>query len=259
MKALIVEDEMMARVRLGKTLEKNFTDVEVVGMTGSVAETVAWLSANPAPDVIFMDVELTDGECFEIFRQTDVRSKVVMTTAYDSYAVKAFEAGSIDYLLKPIGLEALSRAVSRCRERQADDSAAILKALAAGSLSASSRRPADEKTEYKRRWLVRVGDMITPVEVGDIAYLYSEDKSNFMVLSDGRRLLVDSALDAFEHQLDPDRFFRISRGCIMSRSAIRSVVKWFSGRLKLSVEPDTPSLELLVSRSRVEDFLAWLE
>ena len=124
MKALIVEDERMAQAQLTRLLESRFPDIEVVAATGSVHDTVAYLAADPPIDVIFMDVELADGECFEIFRQVPVRAQVIMTTAYDTYAVKAFEAGSIDYLLKPIGEEALARAVGRCRERIAQQAAA---------------------------------------------------------------------------------------------------------------------------------------
>ena len=117
MKVLIIEDEMMARRSLEKMLENNFPDIEVVGECASVSESVAWLKERPdEADLIFMDVELSDGECFEIFRQVAVKPRVVMTTAYDSYAVKAFEAGSIDYLLKPIDMSALKRAVERCRQ-----------------------------------------------------------------------------------------------------------------------------------------------
>ena len=116
MKALIVEDEKMARMQLAKVLSSEFPDIEIVATTDSVSSTVAYLDGGPEPDVIFMDVELLDGNCFEIFRQTEVHSKVIMTTAYDTYAIKAFEVGGIDYLLKPIGLEALKR-----RESFGDD------------------------------------------------------------------------------------------------------------------------------------------
>lgn len=250
MKALIVEDEIMASTRLARTLEENFPDVEVAGATDSVAATVEWLESHPAPDIIFMDVELSDGDCFEIFRQTEVRSKIIMTTAYDSYAIRAFEAGSVDYLLKPISLEALSRAVSRCRERR--DSGDIAAAQVAG------RNPREPTPRYKRRWLVRLGDKIIPVDSGDVAYFYSEDKANCLVVADGSRYIVDYTMDALEHRLDPDQFFRISRGCIVSRHAVKSVTRHLNGRLKLSVDPVCDT-ELLVSRARVDDFLAWLE
>ena len=117
MKVLIVEDEIMAQKSLTRTLKQNFPDLDIIGTTDSVKNTVEWLQTNQ-PDLIFMDIELSDGICFEIFRQTEVKAKVIMTTAYDSYALKAFEAGSVDYLLKPIDVTDLQRAVGRCRTRE---------------------------------------------------------------------------------------------------------------------------------------------
>lgn len=249
MKVLIVEDEVMASRMLAKTLSENFPEADIVAVTDSARATVDWLRTNPSPDVIFMDVELSDGNCFEIFRQVDVKSKVVMTTAYDTYAVKAFETGSIDYLLKPISLDALKRAMSRCMERNNAGVEEILKALGG---AVPSRR------QYKHRWVVRIGDRIIPVDVDEIAYFFSEDKSNCMVLSDGSRYIIDSTMDMLERQINPEEFFRISRGCIVARHAVKSVVRHVNGRLKLVVEPKC-GVDLLVSRARVEDFLSWLE
>ncbi len=246
MKALIVEDEPMASARLARTITENFGDVQVTGITESVRSTVEWLKANPAPDIVFMDVELTDGDCFEIFRQVEFRSKIIMTTAYDTYAIKAFEAGSIDYLLKPISLEALTRAISRCRERQdRQDVSKLLEAIAAPK-------------HYKTRFVVHVGDNIIPVESGEVACFYSSAKSNFLVTYKGKRYLIDSTMDSLVSCLDPDAFFRISRGCIVARHAIERVSRHLNGRLKITVEPPLDE-ELFVSRARVDDFLAWLE
>ena len=144
-KVLIVEDELMAQKSLIRVLAKHYPDMDVIGTTTSVKGTVAWLE-DPAnkPDIIFMDVELSDGVCFEIFRQTEVKAKVIMTTAYDSYALKAFEAGSVDYLLKPIEPEYLKRAVSRCQSRSGNvDLDAIMKVL--------GNATADSKKEYKEK------------------------------------------------------------------------------------------------------------
>lgn len=250
MRALIVEDELMARTRLAKTLEENFPDVKVLAMTDSVRGTLDWLLSNPNPDIIFMDIELTDGDCFEIFRQMEIKSKVVMTTAYDFYALKAFEAGSVDYLLKPISLEALSRAVARCRERTDDGSAEALKSIALASMAS--------KPAFKSRWLVRVGDKFIPIKVSEIAYFFSEEKTNYMVLFDGRHFVMDISLDSLEQQLNPDDFFRISRGIIVSRTAVKSASRYLNGRIKLAVNPASDQ-EFLVSRSRVDDFMNWLE
>ena len=247
MKALIVEDERMAQMHLSRLLHDHFPDIEVVGTAASVRDAVALLSAGLSPDLIFMDVELSDGECFEIFRQVEVKAKVIMTTAYESYALKAFETGSIDYLLKPVGIEALTRAVNRCRER-------------AGGLDVQRLLEAVGRTrrQYKERSVVRVGDQILPIRVAEIAYFFSEDKSNFLMLHRGGRFLIESTLDALESELDPDSFFRISRSCIVSRQAVRSMSRHLSGRLLLDVTP-VPPFEMTVSRARVEDFLAWFE
>lgn len=218
-------------------LETSFPDIEVVGECASVAESVARLREKPdEADLIFMDVELSDGECFEIFRQVTVKKPVVMTTAYDSYAVKAFEAGSIDYLLKPIDASALKRAVERCRQFSTGD-LDVEKILGAISRKDSGH--------------------------GYIAFFYSEDKNNHVVTHGGAVYIVDSTMDSLITGLDPERFFRISRSCIFSKDAVECVTKLIGGRLRVTpkVRISTnlgPAPDLTVSRSRADDFLAWL-
>ena len=248
MKVLIVEDEIMAQKSLTRTLKQNFPDLEIIGTTDSVKNTVEWLQTNQ-PDLIFMDIELSDGICFEIFRQTEVKAKVIMTTAYDSYALKAFEAGSVDYLLKPIDVTDLQRAVGRCRTRENNiNIEALMKAL-------SEQAP---QKEYKERYIIKINDRIVPLNVSDIAYVYSEDKNNYLVTTDGQKYIIDSSLDVMNEELDPKNFFRISRSCIVSISSIQSIVKQPGGRLRINAYP-APPYEMTVSRSRVDDFLLWLE
>lgn len=232
MNILIVEDEMMARKSLAGTIGRLYPDAVIAGETGSVSETLAWLK-DPShhADIIFMDVELSDGNCFEIFKRADIKAQVIMTTAYDSYAVKAFEVESIDYLMKPIEPEALRRAVDRCRRKM--------------------------ERHFKERFLVKLNDTIVPVKSSDISYIYSEDKSTYVVTRDSHRYIVDFSLDIIMDQLSPESFFRISRNCIISMQAISSITKTGS-RFKIESTPRA-SFEMMVSRSRTDDFLRWLE
>lgn len=249
MKALIVEDEIMAQKSLARALSQNFPNIDVIGYTSSVKETVAWLKdpENKA-DIIFMDVELSDGICFEIFRLVEVKARIIMTTAYDSYALKAFEAGSVDYLLKPIEPAALKRAIARCRMSGGTiDVEALAKAMGVSG-----------KKTYKERYIVRLNDRIVPLQTINIAYIYSEDKNNYMVTFDGQKYIIDSSLDIIGEELDPDYFFRISRGCIVSMKSIGTIIKQMGGRLRIMATPE-PSFEMTVSRSRVDDFMTWLE
>lgn len=249
MKVLIVEDEKMAQASLARTLSTQFTDLEVIGMTSSVTDTIGWLETpGNRPDIIFMDVELSDGDCFEIFRRCNVDASVIMTTAYDKYAIKAFEEGSVDYLLKPIDPQALQRAVSRCRQRVAKvDMEALLKALG------GARKPS-----YKERWVVRLGDNIIPVATSSIICFCSEEKANYIITNNLERYIVDLSMDTIAEELDPESFFRISRGCIISRSAIKGITRGISGKLHITTEPAAPCVTT-VSRARVDDFLKWLE
>lgn len=250
MRVLIVEDEIMAQKSLIRILSQNFPELNVVGTTTSVKGAVSWLKdpANKA-DIIFMDVELSDGVCFEIFRQVEVTSKVIMTTAYDSYALKAFEAGSVDYLLKPVEIADLRRAVARCRASGGTfDYAALAKALGMS----------EAKKEYKEKYIVRINDRIIPLQTANIAFVYSEEKTNWLTTFDGEKYIIDSSLDVISEELNPDTFFRISRSCIVNTRAILSIIKQAGGRLLIKSNPPA-SFEMTVSRSRVEDFLDWLE
>ncbi len=262
MHALIIEDEPMARKSLERLLGAYCPDITVIGATSGVQDSVAWLS-DPAhrPDLIFMDVELADGKCFEIFRQIDVPAPVIMTTAYDNYAIKAFEVNSIDYLLKPIEPAALLRAVERCRSKvPALDVGKLLGALADRS----------EKV-YKERFLMRYGDHIVPVKTSDILCFYSEDKDNHVVCRDRTVYLLDGSLDAAAADLDPDRFFKISRSCILAKDAVGRVTRLAGGRLEVQLDtagtpsgPDRNSKktripDIIVARSRTDEFLIWLE
>lgn len=249
----IIEDEPMARKNLERALEENFDDIKPIGSASSIREAVQWLK-NPAnrPDLIFMDVELSDGKCFEIFRQVDVEAPVVMTTAYDSYAVKAFEAGSVDYLLKPIEPEALKRAVERCRGGEDGSFINLEKVL---------KSLHKDRNTYRERFLISLNDRIIPVRSDEVAYFFSESKDSRIVTLDGTTYTMDSSLDSISTEVNPEVFFRISRKCIISKDAVGCITKLSGGRLLLEMKakPRGYSPDFTVSRARVDVFLAWLD
>lgn len=229
-RAMIIEDERMAREQLAHVLAANFPDLELVATSDSVKDSVKYLSENRQPDVIFMDIELLDGNAFDIFRRVDVKSSVIMTTAYDSYAIKAFETGSIDYLLKPISLERLKQAIGRCREN----------------------------IGYRTILTIHCGKSIIPVSTDEIAFFFSEDKANYIMTFRKERYLIETKMEQLETELDPKKFFRISRGCILNRSALISTERADGGHLTVKSEPQAPFL-LTVSRSRAGSFLKWID
>jgi len=254
MKALIVEDERMAQEILKNAIEANFDDINVVGVLSSVKETLAWFAKEEnTPDIVFMDVELLDGSCFDIFRQIDIDAKVIMTTAYDKYAVRAFEVGSVDYLLKPIETDALKRAVDRCRKQTGNsDIQSVISAM-----KALQRNESVDTRSYRRRFIVHIGQRLIPIDISDISYFYAEGKSKYIVTRDGSQYFVEISMDSIMEELDPRMFFQISRNNIIASSAIKNIDKLLGGRLKVIIS-SKPDVEVIVSRSRVNDFLAWL-
>lgn len=253
MKAVIIEDEIPAQMNLRRELERNCTDVSVIEVFGSVRASVAWLRANPSTaDVIFMDVQLSDGMCFDIFEQVAISSPVIITTAYDNYAVRAFRVRSIDYLLKPIDPTELHDAVERCRTAH---TAASVRPVV--DLQALREALLPDSNPYRERFVIRLGDKIIVVRSEDAAYFYAEDKSTYVITRDGRRYIMDMSLDAVSEMVDPRRFFRISRNCTVSLSAICDIRKHLSNRLKVTLSP-AADFDCFVSRSRTADFLDWI-
>lgn len=253
---LIVEDETLAQANLKRTIEREFDDLHIAGIFDSVKSTVDWLrTAQNHADIIFMDVELSDGMCFDIFSQVEVCSKVVITTAFDNYAVKAFRIHSIDYLLKPIDPEQLRSAVERCRK--ALDNPTIGQAPAFDFELLREAITAESPT-YKKRFIVKYGDRLSIIATDQIAYFYVEDKSTYLVTTENRSYILDSSLDTISEQVDPAKFFRISRHCTLSIDAISGISRHPSNRLKVTITPK-PEFEVFVSRSRTADFMEWLE
>ena len=254
-KILIVEDEIPAQINLKKLIDRCCPDGSVVMTLTSVRQTIKWLEENPdGADVIFMDVELSDGICFEIFEHVTINAHVIITTAYDNYAINAFKVNSRDYLLKPIGDEDMKRAWERCRESIESRASANIETL----LDMVSRAIVTRDKEFKKRFIVKTGEKIIIIPVEDIAYCFSEDKSTYAVNRNGTRRLLDYSLDMVQEMLDPKLFFRISRSYIVSINAIENISKHLGTRLKIQLNPPSED-EVVVSRSRTSDFLEWLD
>jgi DNA-binding LytR/AlgR family response regulator len=256
MKVLIVEDEELAIRKLQNTLASLEGNIQVVGTADSIAGTVEWLNNNPLPDLILMDIELTDGQSFEIFNRMEVRSPVIFTTSYDEFALKAFKVNSVDYLLKPVQKDELAAAIGKFRN---------LKERYKGSADGESQiselvkelQQTLQQKEYRSRFLVRHAQKHISVEVDSIAYFYSDDKLNFFTTCDDKNYVVDYTLDEIENMVDPARFFRIGRGFLVSIRCIDQIHDYFGNRLKLQLKPASPK-EALVSREKVTDFKKWL-
>ncbi len=231
LRTIIVEDEIPAQITLKKMLDRCCDDCQIVATFTSVRATVKWLEENPSGvDVIFMDVELSDGVCFDIFKQTTIEANVIITTAYESYAVNAFKINSVDYLLKPIAEQDLKRAWERCRKSAEARNPASLEALLDYFTQAARKG-------FKKRFIVKVGEKIVIIPVDQIAYCYSEDKNTYAVTRNATRRLLDYSLDTVQEMLDPSLFFRISRSYIVSIDAIDNISRHMGTRLKLQLTP----------------------
>lgn len=253
MKILIVEDEELAVKKLQKTLAAVDTSAEVVGTADSIQSAVEWLNEHPSPDLILMDIELADGQSFEIFNLTEVKSPVIFTTSYDEYALKAFKVNSVDYLLKPIQKEELQSALEKFRKTH---SSTPKTDISIDSLVKQLQQKLQPK-EYRKRFLVKNGQKLVSIEVTDIAYFYSDGRLNFFKTTDNKKFVVDYTMDELEEMLDPERYFRISRSFYVSINSIDKIDDYFGNRLILQLKPVVDK-EALVSREKVTDFKKWM-
>ena len=250
MKILIVEDEELAVKKLQKTLAAVNESAEVVGTTDSIKATVEWLMGNPQPDLILMDIELADGQSFEIFNLTEVKSPVIFTTSYDEFALKAFKVNSVDYLLKPIQKDELQAALNKFQKIKTNADVSI------DSLVKELQQKLQPK-EYRKRFLVKFGQKLISVEIGEIAYFYSDGRLNFFKTSDNKKFVVDYTMDELEDMLDPKMYFRISRSFYVSVNSIEKIDDYFGNRLILGLKPAVDK-EALVSREKVTEFKKWM-
>lgn len=257
MKVLIVEDEPLAVKKLERLLTDVAIDIEIIGSTGSIRDTVDWLAKYPAPDLIFMDIELSDGQSFSIFERTRVNCPVIFTTSYDEYALQAFKVNSVDYLLKPVQKDELSNALEKYREIKTMYAASALPISSNIENLLISLAQKESGKEYRNRFLVKHLNKLVSVDIADIAYFWSEGRVNFFKSKTGQKYIVDYTMDEIETMIDPKNWFRVSRQFIVSIPSVSEIHPYFNNRLKLFLTPKEPE-EVTVSRERVADFKVWL-
>jgi len=258
MTILIVEDEELAVKKIKKTLAEVDASADVVGVTDSIAATADWLETNPSPDLILMDIELSDGQSFEIFSRVTVKSAVVFTTSYDEYALKAFKVNSIDYLLKPVQKEDLEAALNKYKQMKElyASSGGNKAALNMDAIVKELHQKLQPK-EYRKRFLVKHGQKLVSIEIDEIAYFFSDGRLNFFKTDDNRKFVVDYTMDELEEMLDPQKYFRISRAFYVAVKSISQIHDYFGNRLMLNLKPAVDK-EAIVSREKVSDFKKWM-
>ncbi len=250
MKVVIIEDEKPAARRLSRIVEQLGYKVEQ--LLYSVQEAVQWFLSNPHPDLILIDIQLSDGLSFEIFDEVEILSPLIFTTAYDAYTLKAFKLNSVDYLLKPIDEEELKNAIDKFRNRNTEDRSSLeaisqIKKMLMGNA---------ERT-YKKRFIVKIGQHLKMIAVEDIVCFYSENKGTYIHTSDNRDHLLDETLDEIEVLTDPAKYFRINRKYLIRIDAIQDMIAYSNNRLKLKLT-HCESDDLIVSREKIKAFKNWL-
>lgn len=257
MKILIVEDEDLAVKKLKKTLLSVDDSAMVVGESDSIKSTVSWLQSNPSPDLILMDIELADGQSFEIFNHVQVKSPVIFITSYDEYALKAFKVNSVDYLLKPVQKEDLQAALEKYKDMKKIYTGTPEAAPLSIDVLVKELQQKLQTKEYRKRFLVKHGQKLVSVEVDDIAYFFSDGRLNFFKTNDNKKFVVDYTMDELNEMLDPEKYFRISRSFFISVNSVAQIHDYFGNRLILHLKPETEK-EAIVSREKVTDFKNWL-
>lgn len=254
MKVFIVEDEPLARKELNRLLDKSGQPVTVVAYADSIEDAVIWLKQNEHPDLMFFDIQLSDGLSFEILNQVKVDIPVIFCTAFDEYAIRAFKVNSVDYLLKPVKQEELNKALEKY-------TALSEKMTSAGqglSLLQIENLLEINKPTFKTRFVARFGDQIKRIDISDVAYFNAVDNEVFLITRDNSRYIIDYSLEQIDSLVNPQDFHRVNRSFIIQINAIQKISKYFNSRLHLELQPPT-SESVLVSRVKVPDFMDWID
>jgi DNA-binding LytR/AlgR family response regulator len=250
MNVLVVENEHPAADKIVRLLKKLDKSIVVMDVIETVEEVINRLQENPQPDLILMDIQLDDGLCFEIFDTVNIDIPVIFTTAYDEYTLRAFKVNSIDYLLKPVDEEALRSALVKFKKLNADKD----------PFRRDFRQLIHEfRNQYKSRFLIRIGDKFRSVPAGEISHFHITERSVFLSDFNGRDYGVDYSLDHLQEMLDPRKFFRINRECIVNIDSISLMYSYSSSRLQLTLKDQEQNELFVVSRDKVADFKKWID
>ncbi|WLD22607.1 LytTR family DNA-binding domain-containing protein [Flavobacterium dauae] len=243
MKVVIIEDEKPAARLLKRKVEN--LNCEVIAVLSSVTESIEWFLQNEHPDLVLVDIQLSDGLSFEIFEQVAIKSSIIFTTAYDEYALKAFKLNSIDYLLKPIDENELKAAVEKFLSLQ---NKTVFNQQSLNTIYSSN---------FKKRFVVKTGNIIKIIDVNDIECFYSAFKSSFLTTNKSRTFSLDDSLETIEKEVSTDCFFRVNRQFLINLKAIKEISVYSNSRLKISLN-NYKDEEIIVSRERVQDFKQWI-
>lgn len=257
MKIFLIEDEALTARKMQRLLATVKPEAEVVAIAGSIEESVAWLQSHPAPDLILMDIELSDGQSFDIFQRVSVSSPVIFTTAYDAYAIRAFKVNSIDYLLKPVKEEDLRNALAKLQEMKAVLGGQTNQLQEALSKLLGQLTPPAPVATHRARFMIKQGQRLSYVAIEEVAYFFSRQKVSFIKTFEGHEWMLDYTLDEIDKMLDQRRFFRLNRQIIAALPAVEKVHLYFNHKLKIHLNP-LFSEEILVSREKARDFKLWL-
>ncbi|WP_264550337.1 LytR/AlgR family response regulator transcription factor [Flavobacterium sp. N2820] len=249
MNIIIIEDEKPAARLLQRKVEK--LGLQVNTMLHSVEESITWFQNNAHPDLIFLDIQLSDGLSFEIFEKIDIKSAVIFTTAYDEYALRAFKLNSIDYLLKPIDEDELEVAINKFKVRtQVQNFSLDFEAIKRMLVNPVAK-------EYKKRFSVKIGQQLKVISIDEVECFYSENKGTYIHTLDNRDYLIDATLEVLETEINPKDFYRVSRKFIVPLKAVKEIQVYSNSRLKI-ILPTYKDDEVIVARERVSDFKEWI-
>lgn len=253
MNILIIEDESLTAQNLAQMIRELIPEAEIADILVSIKDSVRWFETRGMPDLVFMDIHLADGSSFSIFDKISVTCPIIFTTAYDEYALRAFEVNSVDYLLKPVNKNSLQRALDKMKmlagSGSGSENTEMIRKIAQSILK--------KETQYKSSILIPVRDKLLPIAVKDISYIYVEARCSIIIKMDGSRYELNTPLDEVMKLLNPDDFYRANRQYIISRDAVKEIVLWFNNRIAVSLKLSTPE-RIIVSKAHVQDFKAWL-